>query len=135
MRVRGDNAPANAFSLEEQPKRPGFALIRFYANVKPFEEVIGALTISGYEYDEYHLEAEMYDGLADDIVNGYDSYFAQAKLTEAEQITIPALQQQVSDLEDEKKILSDRLDSLDTQVTDTQEALCDVYELMLGGAV
>ena len=30
MRVRGDNAPSNAFTLEEQPKKPGFFLVRFY---------------------------------------------------------------------------------------------------------
>ena len=30
MRVRGDNAPSNAFSLEEQPNNPGVALVRFY---------------------------------------------------------------------------------------------------------
>ena len=30
MRVRGDNAPSNAFSLEEQPNKPGVALVRFY---------------------------------------------------------------------------------------------------------
>lgn len=26
MKVRGDNAPANAFSLEEQPDKPGYAV-------------------------------------------------------------------------------------------------------------
>ena len=35
MRVRGDLAPSNAFSLEEQPKKPGFVLVRFYGNVEP----------------------------------------------------------------------------------------------------
>ena len=38
MRVRGDNAPSNAFSLEEQPNKPGVALVRFYENAEPFEE-------------------------------------------------------------------------------------------------
>lgn len=133
MRVRGDNAPSNAFSLEEQPKRPGVALVRFYANVEPFEEIIGKLTIRGFEYDEYHLEVSMYDGLSDDILNSYDSYFAQAKLEEAENVTIPALQQQVTDLEEDKARLSDRVGSIDAQVTDVQEALCDLYEQMMGG--
>ena len=36
MRVRGDNAPSNAFSLEEQPNKPGVALVRFYENAEPF---------------------------------------------------------------------------------------------------
>ena len=52
MKVRGDNAPANAFSLEEQPDKPGYCLVRFYENVAPFSETRGELTISGLEYDE-----------------------------------------------------------------------------------
>ena len=66
MRVRGDNAPSNAFSLEEQPNKPGVALVRFYENAKPFEEKRDELTISGWVYDEYHLELNMYDGLSED---------------------------------------------------------------------
>ena len=62
MRVRGDNAPSNAFSLEEQGK------------------------------------------------------------------TIPSLQQQVADLETDKAALTEKVTSLEGQVTDTQMALCDVYE-------
>jgi hypothetical protein len=135
MRVRGDLAPSNAFTLEEQPKAPGRFLVRFFENAEPFEEVHDNLTISGYEYDEYTLEVEGYDGLADDILNGYDGYLAQAKLLEAEQNTIPTLQQQVATLEEEKAALSDKVDSLETQITDAQVALCDVYELALGGAV
>ena len=48
MKVRGDNAPANAFSLEEQPDKPGYCLVRFYENVAPFSETQGELTISGF---------------------------------------------------------------------------------------
>ena len=48
MRVRGDNAPSNAFSLEEQPNKPGVALVRFYENAEPFEEKRDELTISGW---------------------------------------------------------------------------------------
>ena len=55
MRVRGDNAPSNAFSLEEQPNKPGVALVRFYENAEPFEEKRDELTISGWVYDEYLL--------------------------------------------------------------------------------
>ena len=29
MRVRGDNAPSNAFSLEEQPNKPGVAPVSY----------------------------------------------------------------------------------------------------------
>ena len=112
MRVRGDNAPSNAFSLEEQPNKPGVALVRFYENAEPFEEKRDELTISGWVYDEYHLELNMYD----------------AKLHEAEGKTIPSLQQQVADLETDKAVLTEKVTSLEGQVTDTQMALCDVYE-------
>ena len=131
MRVRGDNAPSNAFMLEEQPKKPGVALVRFFENVQAFEETQGELTISGYEYDEYHLELPLYDGLADDILNSYDGYLAQAKLLEAEGKTIPTLQQQVADLEADKAALTDKVTTLETQVTDTQVALCEVYEQVI----
>ena len=121
MRVRGDNAPSNAFSLEEQPNKPGVAL-------EPFEEKRDELTISGWVYDEYHLELNMYDGLSEDILGNYAGYLAQAKLHEAEGKTIPSLQQQVADLETDKAALTEKVTSLEGQVTDTQMALCDVYE-------
>ena len=128
MRVRGDNAPSNAFSLEEQPNKPGVALVRFYENAEPFEEKRDELTISGWVYDEYHLELNMYDGLSEDILGNYAGYLAQAKLHEAEGKTIPSLQQQVADLETDKAALTEKVTSLEGQVTDTQMALCDVYE-------
>ncbi len=126
MKVRGDNAPANAFSLEEQPDKPGYCLVRFYENVEPFTETQGELTVSGFEYDEYHLELPFYDGIYDDILGSYDGYFAQAKLAEAEKETIPKLKQQVSNLQSVNEDLS-------ALITQAQLALCDVYELMIGG--
>ena len=116
MKVRGDNAPANAFSLEEQPDKPGYCLVRFYENVAPFSETQG----------EYHLELPFYDGIYDDILGSFDGYFAQAKLAEAEKETIPKLKQQVSDLQSVNEGLS-------AQITQAQLALCDVYELVIGG--
>ena len=108
MRVRGDNAPSNAFSLEAQPNKPGVALVRFYENAEPFEEKRDELTISGWVYDEYHLELNMYDGLSEDILGNYAGYLAQAKLHEAEGKTIPSLQQQVADLETDKAALTEK---------------------------
>ncbi len=135
MRVRGDLQPSAAFTLEEQPNAPGRVLVRFYENAAPFTEKREDVTSSGWEYDEYHLELDGYDGLHDDIINNYDGYLVQAKLQEAEKNTIPALQQQVSDLEQEKAGLSRKVESLETQLTDTQMALCDVYELAAGGGL
>ena len=67
MRVRGDNAPSNAFTLEEQPKKPGFFLVRFYENAQEFSETRDGLTITGWEYDEYHLELADTGSLSEDL--------------------------------------------------------------------
>lgn len=134
MKVRGDYAPSNAFSMEEQPNKPGYVLVRFYENAVPFEEKQGELTVSGYEYDEYHLELVYYDNLAEDILSSFDSYFAQAKLAEAEELVIPNLRQQVADLETDKAELTKKVTDLEGQVTDTQLALCDVYEQIVATA-
>lgn len=135
MRVRGDVQPSNAFTVEEQPKKPGFCLVRFFENPQEFSEEQGELTVSGWEYDEYHLEMADTGSLEEDVLNNFDGYLAQAKLLEAEGETIPNLKQQVADLENEKAALERKVTSLETQITDAQLALCDVYELALGGVV
>lgn len=133
MRVRGSVAPNNAFTVEEQPDQPGYALIRFYENVGTYQEEQHGKTIHGFEYDEYHLLVADYDGLESDIMNTFEGYLAQAKLQEAEGKTIPDLKQQVADLELERAELTEKIGALEGQVTDAQMALCDVYELAMGG--
>ena len=82
MRVRGDNAPSNAFTLEEQPKKPGFFLVRFYENAQEFSETRDGLTITGWEYDEYHLELGDTGSLSEDVLANFDTLLAQAKAAE-----------------------------------------------------
>lgn len=82
MRVRGDNAPSNAFTLEEQPKKPGFFLVRFYENAQEFSETRDGLTITGWEYDEYHLELADTGSLSEDVLANFDTLLAQAKAAE-----------------------------------------------------
>lgn len=82
MRVRGDNAPSNAFTLEEQPKKPGFVLVRFYENAQEFSETRDGLTITGWEYDEYHLELADTGSLSEDVLANFDTLLAQAKAAE-----------------------------------------------------
>lgn len=84
MRVRGDVQPSNAFTVEEQPKKPGFCLVRFFENAQEFSEEQGELTVSGWEYDEYHLELADTGSLEEDILNNYDALLEQAKAAEAE---------------------------------------------------
>ena len=81
MRVRG-NAPSNAFTLEEQPKKPGFFLVRFYENAQEFSETRDGLTITGWEYDEYHLELADTGSLSEDVLANFDTLLAQAKAAE-----------------------------------------------------
>lgn len=82
MRVRGDNVPSNAFTLEEQPKKPGFFLVRFYENAQEFSETRDGLTITGWEYDEYHLELADTGSLSEDVLANFDTLLAQAKAAE-----------------------------------------------------
>lgn len=82
MRVRGDNAPSNAFTLEDQPKKPGFFLVRFYENAQEFSETRDGLTITGWEYDEYHLELADTGSLSEDVLANFDTLLAQAKAAE-----------------------------------------------------
>lgn len=84
MRVRGDVQPSNAFTLEEQPKKPGYYLVRFFENAQEFSEEKEGLTVSGREYDEYHLELADTGSLEGDVLNNYDALLEQAKAAEAE---------------------------------------------------
>ena len=84
MRVRGDVQPSNAFTLEEQPKKPGYYLVRFFENAQEFSEEKEGLTVSGWGYDEYHLELADTGSLEEDVLNNYDALLEQAKAAEAE---------------------------------------------------
>ena len=108
MRVRGDVQPSNAFSLEEQPKKPGFFLVRFYENAQPFTERRDDLTISGWEYDEYHLELADTGGLQEDILANFDTLLAQAKAEEPPR-SDASIDERVAALEEGKADRSDVL--------------------------
>lgn len=101
MRVRGDVQPSNAFTLEEQPKKPGFFLVRFFENAVPFTETKDGLTTSGYEYDEYHLELADTGSLQEDVLNNFDALLEQAKAAEIGNED-GSLETRVSALEDDK---------------------------------
>ena len=79
MKVKGDLKPGNPFTLEHQPKRPGFVLVRFYENPVPYEETMDGFTVSGWEYDEYHLELADTGSLPVDVANNFAAFLAQAK--------------------------------------------------------
>ena len=83
MRARGDSNPGS-YSISQQPKKPGFCLVRFFENPQEFSEEQGELTVSGWEYDEYHLEMADSGSLEEDVLNNYDALLEQAKAAEAE---------------------------------------------------
>lgn len=101
-------------------------LLQLFENVKKFTETMMDLTISGYEYDEYHLELLDTPGLEETIIEHYDEYMMEAKMKEAEKETIPNLESRVKELTEENT-------ALQNQLTDAQIALCDIYEMALGG--
>lgn len=101
MRVRGDLPPSAAFTLEEQPNKPGYCLVRFYENAEPFTETKDGLTTTGYQYDEYHMEMEDTGDLETDVANNYDTLLAQAKAMEGDS-SPGSLEDRVTTLEVEK---------------------------------
>ena len=74
MIVHGDNKPAT-FSIENQPKHPGYCLIRFYENAAPYESEES----SGWEYNEYHLEMKDREDLMEYVQNHYNELLHEAK--------------------------------------------------------
>lgn len=84
MKVRGDLKPNSSFTLEEQPKKPGFYLARFYENAKPIEEQHDGFTITGWEYDEYYLEFPESEDLQQKIANNLPVYLQQARAADPE---------------------------------------------------
>lgn len=58
--------------------------MRFFENAQEFSEEKEGLTVSGWEYDEYHLELADTGSLEEDVLNNYDALLEQAKAAEAE---------------------------------------------------
>lgn len=82
MRVRGDNDPGT-FSVEAMPNKPGWCLVRFYENVEEYHEELDETTITGWEYDEYHLEQPTIS--QEDIEGNLEVYLRAAKESEVTQ--------------------------------------------------
>ena len=79
MRVRGDNNPGT-FSVEAMPNKPGWCLVRFYENAQEYTEQLDETTITGWEYDEYHLEQPTIS--QEDIEGNLEVYLRAAKENE-----------------------------------------------------
>lgn len=71
MRVQGMTHPG-AFSTEPVPGT-NRTLIRLFQNVEEFHDDI----FDGYQYDEYHVEVETWDGVAQNVRDNYEVFLEQ----------------------------------------------------------
>jgi maltooligosyltrehalose synthase len=60
------------FSVERIPGS-NRSLVRLYQNVKPIQQD----DFAGFEYDEYHVEVETWDGVAQNVRDNYDEFLAK----------------------------------------------------------
>ena len=68
MKVKGMVNPGS-FTVEQIPgtKR---SLVRLFQNVTPVETE----EFTGFEYDEYHVEVETWDGIVKNVQDNYDEF-------------------------------------------------------------
>lgn len=65
MKVKGMVDPGS-FTVEQIPGT-NRSLVRLFQNVAPCHE-------EGFEYDEYHVEVETWDGVAQNVLDNYDEF-------------------------------------------------------------
>lgn len=75
MKVQGMVNPGS-FTVEQIPgtKR---SLVRLFQNVTPVETE----EFTGFEYDEYHVEVETWDGIVKNVQDNYDEFLQKARTT------------------------------------------------------
>ena len=68
MKVQGMVNPGS-FTVEQIPGT-NRSLVRLFQNVVPYHED----GFDGFEYDEYHVEVETWDGVAQNVRDNYDVF-------------------------------------------------------------
>lgn len=68
MKVQGMVDPGK-FAVEQIPGT-NRSLVRLFQNVKPIETE----EFTGYEYDEYHVEVETWDGIVQNVQDNYEEF-------------------------------------------------------------
>ena len=68
MKVQGMVDPGS-FTVERIPGS-GRSLVRLFQNVTPVQNA----DFTGYEYDEYHVEVETWDGIAANVRENYETF-------------------------------------------------------------
>lgn len=77
MRLQGSTNPG-AFSIEEIPGT-NLTLIRLYQNILPIIKEDS----ESFEYDEYHVRVQTWDGVAKNVEDNYDVFLQQGIKNEA----------------------------------------------------
>lgn len=73
MKVQGMVDPGR-FTVEQIPGT-NKSLVRLFENVEPFSDE----KFEGFQYDEYHVEVETWDGVAQNVAENYDEFLAKGK--------------------------------------------------------
>ena len=68
MKVKGMVNPGS-FTVEQIPGT-NRSLVRLFQNVTPCQEE----NFQGFQYDEYHVEVETWDGVAQNVLDNYDEF-------------------------------------------------------------
>ena len=78
MKVQGMVDPGR-FTVEQIPGT-NKSLVRLFQNVEPFKDE----NFEGFQYDEYHVEVETWDGIAQNVAENYDEFLAKGKDNEVD---------------------------------------------------
>ena len=73
MKVQGMVDPGR-FTVEQIPGTSK-SLVRLFENVEPFSDE----KFEGFQYDEYHVEVETWDGVAQNVAENYEEFLAKGK--------------------------------------------------------
>ncbi len=68
MKVQGMVDPGR-FTVDQIPGT-GTSLVRLFQKVTPVKED----NFEGFEYDEFHVEVETWDGVAQNVMDNYDEF-------------------------------------------------------------
>lgn len=71
MKVQGMVNPGR-FTVEKIPGTSQ-SLVRLFQNVEPFKDE----NFEGFQYDEYHVKVETWDGVAQNVMENYDEFLKQ----------------------------------------------------------
>lgn len=90
MKVQGMKDPGT-FTVENIPGTKK-SLVRLFQNVTPVETE----DFTGYEYDEYHVEVETWDGVAQNVRDNYDEFLKKGMDNEIDRSNAALYQAQQS---------------------------------------